>query len=153
MLAPSAATARTAAIVRLRFFMRVSSGENRTNTTLARAPPPASSRSKRLQISAHAFRVGAEVAAAHTRQRPYVHAAPRAIRRDADRDVVLEAEQQRGRCRLDAPLLGVARDDVPAHGARRGERALERRRRRHLEPGGRDVGVAYLLLRGGLGTV
>ena len=71
-----------------------------------------------------------------------------AERRDADHDVVPEAEERRGGGRLDAQRRGVGGDDLPAQPARRLEAALERDRRVRAERERQDVGIGAALQRG-----
>ena len=60
-----------------------------------------------------AFRIDAQIAAAHARKRTHVDAAAAVVCRDADYDVILEAEQQRCRDGFDAQVVGRDGDDFP----------------------------------------
>src|ERR1035437_2699391 len=101
----------------------------------------------------YAVCIDAEIALADTRLRAHVNTAAATRGRDANDDIVLEGEQQRGVRGLDAQVPGRHGDDLPSHGARRALGTRERVRWRQVEHRGRDVGGGLLLLRRGPGAV
>ena len=79
----------------------------------------------KLHESAYAFGVGADIAHAHAREGADIEPAAGSPGADANHDVILEAEPERGAGRLDAALLGNSGDDLPAQFFCRGQRAFE----------------------------